>query len=85
MFQNCRYLQDFIILLTLVLGISQAADLTFGMEQRSRGPPYSIPDLSDRITRVSGHYPEAGGFADVYKCQYKRDEGIKAVRAVLPS
>ena len=56
-----------------------------GVAQRPHVPSCSIPDLSDKIIRFSDHPTEAGGFADVYKCQYKSNEGIKDVSAVSSS
>ena len=51
-----------------------------GVAQHSRVPSYNIPDLSDKIIRLSDHPAEEGDLSDVYKCQYKCDEGIKEVR-----
>ena len=50
-----------------------------GVAQHSRVPSYNIPDLSDKIIRLSDHPAEEGSFADVYKCQYRSNEGIKEV------
>ena len=39
----------------------------------------AVLDLSDKIIRLSDHPTEAGSFADVYKCRYESNEGIKEV------
>ena len=42
-----------------------------------------VPDLSDKITRLSDQYCEVGGFADIYKCHYDSDDGVKEVCVLL--
>lgn len=56
--------------------------------QHPSATPLKAPlvlNLSDKITRPGDGYCETGASADVYKCQYKSDEGLKAVRAIFPS
>ena len=39
----------------------------------------TVPDISDKIIRLGDHPTEAGSFADVYKCRYEGNVGIKEV------
>lgn len=38
-----------------------------------------VPNLTDKIIHLNHGCPEVGASADVYKCQYKDDEGLKEV------
>ena len=50
------------------------------LEWRSARVPHpAIPDLSDKIIRLSDHPTATGGFADVYKYRYESNEGIMEV------
>ena len=56
-----------------------------GNEQRPPATPAtpakapSVPNLTDKITRLSDGFQEVGAFADIYKCLYKSNEGSKEV------
>ncbi|KAF8547676.1 hypothetical protein OG21DRAFT_1517158 [Imleria badia] len=41
----------------------------------------TLPNLSDKIIKSDEQYCKAGGFSDVYKCQYDSSAGLVEVAA----